>query len=99
MGANPGKESEGQIDIRNYTPEKLAKDLANLIKDRLGMDNVSLDTKLSELDMDSLDGVELGLSIEERYKGVEMPDEYEVIKDMSVRELADYIRTRAQNSE
>ena len=56
-------------------------------------DEIEVDKRLSEdLDIDSLDAVEIGMALENEF-GIEIPDD-ELAKFVTVKDVVDYVETQ-----
>lgn len=78
--------------------EKIARDVREIVAEQLEIETTSIsdDVLLNNLGMDSLDGVELCMALEERF-GIEIPDEdAEKGESKPFSAIVDYIYNRTQ---
>lgn len=70
-----------------FKPERIKE----IIAEQIGVkpSEIEMDSTFEDLGVDSLDAIEITMSIEEQFE-VEIPDEV-IEKIVSVRELADYV--------
>lgn len=71
----------------------IEEQVITLIKEQLGTDTLDVDANFADLDLDSLDAVELVMAFEDKF-GIEITDE-EAQTITSVQAAIDVIKTKA----